>query len=101
MPLLKALIVVCIFLIISDVQASDGRKYYKVTGQIQMVENEPFAHPAVFVKGAALHIEADSLTIKALIKLQGEKVTLIYTKKVNRLRDTYIKVVNYKHIINK
>jgi hypothetical protein len=101
MPFIKALITAVIFLLISNAQASDGKKYFKVTGQIQMVENEPFAHPAVFVSGKALHIDADSITIKALVKLQGEKVTLFYTKKVKRLKDTYIKVVNYKHIIHK
>jgi hypothetical protein len=100
MPFIRAVVIAVIFLLISNAQASDGKKYFKVTGQIQMVENEPFAHPAVFVNGKAIHIEADSITIKSLIKLQGEKVTLFYTKKVKRLKDTYIKVVNFKHIIH-
>jgi hypothetical protein len=101
MPFVKALAIAVIFLLLSNANANDGKKYHKVTGQIQMVENEPFAHPALFVDGKALHVDADSTTIKALIKLQGEQVTLFYTKKVKRLKDIYIKVVNYKHIIHK
>ncbi len=101
MPYLKAMAIAVIFLLISNANASDGKKYFKVTGRIQMVENEPFAHPALFVNGKAMHIDADSVTIRLLVKLQGEEVTLFYTKKVKRLKDTYIKVVSFKHFIHK
>jgi hypothetical protein len=101
MPYIKALVIVTMFLVLSNAQASDSKKYFRVTGKVIMVENEPFAHPALFINGKALHIDADPATIKALEQLQGEKVTLFYTKKVKRLKDIYIKVVNFKHIIHK
>ena len=90
-----------ILLVTVSLYSGDSKRINKVTGQIQMVENEPFAHPALFVDGKALHIDADSTIVKALVKLQGERVALFYTKKVTRLKETHIKVVNYKHVIHK
>ena len=77
-----------------------AQKYKYVSGTIQMVENEPFAHLALFSKRCVYHIEANSIILSNLGKLQGKTVRLYYSKKVKELKKVKLFVNRYKQIIH-